>query len=155
MELTPDFKELLELFNEKEIKYLIIGGYAVNNYGYPRYTHDIDLWVWINKNNAIGITKALAEFGFANMNILIEDFLKEDNIVQLGVPPNRVDIMTTVDGLDFMEAFRNKNNVEFEGVTIPFISLKDLITNKQSTARLQDLADAEQLIKIDLKKNKK
>ena len=145
MELTQDFKELLELFKKKEIKFLIVGGFAVNNYGYPRYTHDIDFWVWINKLNAKKIVAALNEFGFSSLNILEEDFLKEENIVQLGVPPNRVDIMTTVDGLKFEAAYKRKNIVDWDGIRIPFIGLKDLITNKKASSRLQDLADAENL----------
>lgn len=149
MELTQDFKELLVLLNENQVKYLVVGGYAVNQYGYPRYTHDIDLWVWMNKVNAQNILRSLSQFGFSEIGIVKEDFLKPDNILQLGYPPHRVDIMTSSDGLKFEDAYMSVNNVEIDGIPIPFISLKNLILNKKTTGRSQDLADADNLIKIN------
>jgi hypothetical protein len=144
MELSNDFKEFIELLNVNKVKYLVVGGYAVGFHGHPRYTKDIDLWVLMKSNNASNIIKSVKEFGFESLG-LEEDFLNSDNIIQLGFPPNRIVLLTEIAGVEFESCYSNKLTIEFEGVTIPFISLNDLIKNKQSSGRLQDLADAEKL----------
>lgn len=152
MELSNDFKEFIELLNVNKVKYLVVGGYAVGFHGHPRYTKDIDLWVLMNSNNASNIIKSVKEFGFESLGLQEEDFLNSDNIIQLGFPPNRIDLLTEIAGVEFESCYSNKLTIEFEGVTIPFISLNDLIKNKQSSGRLQDLADAEKLEKLKKKK---
>lgn len=154
MEINKDFKEFIELLNEHKVKYLIIGGYAVNFHGYPRYTRDIDFWVWITKDNIQKLIQAIREFGFGSLGLEIEDFMNPENIIQLGYEPYRIDILVDVDGVDFEECFERKKVVELDGVEAKFLSLQDLITAKKKAGRLQDLADAEQLEKIR-KKNKK
>lgn len=145
MELSNDFKEFIELLNVNKFKYLVVGGYAVGFHGHPRYTKDIDLWVLMKSNNASNIIKSVKEFGFESLGLEEEDFLNSDNIIQLGFPPNRIVLLTEIAGVEFESCYSNKLTIEFEGVTIPFISLNDLIKNKQSSGRLQDLADAEKL----------
>jgi len=152
MELSNDFKEFIELLNVNKVKYLVVGGYAVGFHGHPRYTKDIDLWVLMKSNNASNIIKSVKEFGFESLGLEEEDFLNSDNIIQLGFPPNRIDLLTEIAGVEFESCYSNKLTIEFEGVTIPFISLNDLIKNKQSSGRLQDLADAEKLEKLKKKK---
>jgi predicted nucleotidyltransferase len=152
MELSNDFKEFIELLNVNKVKYLVVGGYAVGFHGHPRYTKDIDLWVLMKSNNASNIIKSVKEFGFESLGLEEEDFLNSDNIIQLGFPPNRIVLLTEIAGVEFESCYSNKLTIEFEGVTIPFISLNDLIKNKQSSGRLQDLADAEKLEKLKKQK---
>jgi hypothetical protein len=153
MGLSNDFKEFIELLNVNKVKYLVVGGYAVGFHGHPRYTKDIDLWVLMKPDNALNIIKSVKEFGFESLGLEEEDFLNSDNIIQLGFPPNRIDLLTEIAGVEFESCYSNKLTIEFEGVTIPFISLNDLIKNKQTSGRLQDLADAEKLEKLKKKKN--
>ncbi len=152
MELSNDFKEFIELLNVNKVKYLVVGGYAVGFHGHPRYTKDIDLWVLMKSNNASNIIKSVKEFGFESLGLEEEDFLNSGNIIQLGFPPNRIVLLTEIAGVEFESCYSNKLTIEFEGVTIPFISLNDLIKNKQSSGRLQDLADAEKLEKLKKQK---
>lgn len=152
MELSNDFKEFIELLNVNKVKYLVVGGYAVGFHGHPRYTKDIDLWVLMKPDNATSIIKSVKEFGFESLGLLEEDFLDAENIIQLGFPPNRIDLLTEISGVKFETCYENKSIVEFEGVKIPFISIDDLIINKQTSGRLQDLADAEKLKKLKKKK---
>ena len=152
MELSNDFKEFIELLNVNKVKYLVVGGYAVGFHGHPRYTKDIDLRVLMKSNNASNIIKSVKEFGFESLGLEEEDFLNSDNIIQLGFPPNRIVLLTEIAGVEFESCYSNKLTIEFEGVTIPFISLNDLIKNKQSSGRLQDLADAEKLEKLKKQK---
>jgi predicted nucleotidyltransferase len=152
MELNQDFKEFIELLNNHNVKYMVVGGYAVGYHGHPRYTKDIDLWVLMKSNNASNIIKSVKEFGFESLGLEEEDFLNSDNIIQLGFPPNRIVLLTEIAGVEFESCYSNKLTIEFEGVTIPFISLNDLIKNKQSSGRLQDLADAEKLEKLKKQK---
>jgi len=154
MELDKDFKEFIELLNEHEVKYLVIGGYAVNFHGYPRYTKDIDLWLWMTKSNIKKLIKAIEEFGFGSLNLEIEDFMTPENIVQLGYEPYRIDLLVEVEGVDFEKCFERRKEAELDGVEVKFLSLQDLITAKKKAGRLQDLADAEQLSKLEKKKKK-
>lgn len=155
MDLDKDFKEFIELLNEHKVKYLIIGGYAVNFHGYPRYTRDIDFWLWMTKENIQNLIQAISQFGFGSLNLEIEDFMTPENIIQLGYEPYRIDLLVDVDGVDFEECFERRIEVELDGVDLKFMSLQDLITAKKKTGRLQDLADAEQLEKIKEKKENK
>jgi len=152
MELSKDFKEFLQLLSEKKVKYLVIGGYAVNFHGYPRYTKDIDLWVLLKKENLENLTQALREFGFDTFGISESDFYEKENIIQLGYEPNRIDLLVDVNGVDFESCFNNKKTIVLDGAEINFLNIDDLIIAKKAMGRLQDLADAEQLEKI---KNKR
>jgi hypothetical protein len=145
MVLNKDFREFIELLNSNDVKYLVVGGYALALHGYPRYTKDIDIWLLISQENANKIIKTLLEFGFVSENISKEDFLKNDIIIQLGYPPNRIDLMTTCEGIDFEKCYEHKIQIEIEGLIINFIDFESLKLNKKKTGRLQDLADLENL----------
>jgi hypothetical protein len=145
MILSQDFKELLQLLNDNHVEYLVVGGYATILYGYVRATGDIDLWVRATPENASALLKALKEFGFGDLQLSEVDFSHEGAIVQLGYPPYRVDILTSIDGVAFSDCFLRKHLVAYENFMIPFIDLEDLKTNKRATGRLKDLADVEQL----------
>lgn len=154
MELDKDFKEFIELLNEHKVKYLVIGGYAVNFHGYPRYTKDIDFWFWMTEPNIKKLITAIEEFGFGGLNLEKEDFMTPENIIQLGDEPYRIDLLMDVDGVDFEDCYERRTEAELDGTEVNFLSLQDLITAKKKAGRLQDLADAEQLEKLE-KKNKK
>ena len=154
MELDKDFKEFIELLNEYNVKYLVIGGYAVNFHGYPRYTKDIDFWLWMAKPNIEKLIKAITKFGFGGLNLEIEDFMTPENIIQLGYEPYRIDLLVDVEGVDFEKCFKRRKEAELDGTRVKFLSLKDLITVKKKAGRLQDLADAEQLEKLEKRKKK-
>jgi hypothetical protein len=139
MELYSDFKDFLILLNKYQVKYLVVGGYAVYIYSHPRNTDDIDIWIEAKEANAKRVLKALNEFGFGGLNITIEDLIKEDFVIQLGYPPVRIDILTGISGLDFKTAFTKKKVQKISGVgKVNFISYKDLITNKGQSKRLKD-----------------
>lgn len=154
MELDKDFKEFIELLNEHKVKYLVIGGYAVNFHGYPRYTKDIDFWVWMKKSNIRKLIKAIKEFGFESLNLETADFMTPENIIQLGYEPYRIDLLVDVEGVEFKECYGRRFEADLDGTKVKFLSLQDLILAKQKAGRLQDLADAEQLEKLEKKKQK-
>ncbi len=143
--LPQDFKELLQLLNSKKIEYLVIGGYAVALYGYPRATGDIDIWIAISKSNARKTVEALREFGFDIPELKEELFLEKDKNIRMGNPPLRIEIITSIDGVEFTECYKNKNTVTIDNIEIDFISLEDLKKNKKASGRYQDLADLEKL----------
>lgn len=143
--LNPDFRELLRLFNDKNIEYLVVGGYAMAAHGYPRYTGDIDLWVWSTQDNAEKILDALREFGFGEVGLKEDDFQKPQQIIQLGFPPARIDLLTDIDGVTFTDCWPKKLVLDLDGVLVPVIGKSDLILNKEASNRLQDRADLEKL----------
>lgn len=143
--LNQDFKEFIELLNKNNVKYLVIGGYALAIHGHPRYTKDIDIWVEMTTENAEKIITALTEFGFGSVGLKTEDFTTPDQIIQLGYPPSRIDIITTPDGIDFTTCYQNKISIELNSILVNFIDLENLKKNKQASGRLQDLADLEKL----------
>ena len=147
MGLNEDFKEFIALLNANEVKYLVVGGYAVAFHGHPRYTKDLDFWIWADPDNADRLIKTLRDFGFSELRLQSSDFLNTKNVVQLGYPPNRIDLITEVSGLNFESAYQNRKEGMFEGIPVNFISIEDLIKNKQQTGRVSDLADVEKLTK--------
>ncbi len=145
MILNPDFKEFFQLLNANGVRYLIIGGYAVAYHGYPRYTKDVDVWIWLNSSNAERLVKALGDFGFASLGLKPTDFLESDTVIQLGHAPNRIDLIMGASGVDFEESYAVRKEEEIEGVKLFFIDLENLKKNKRASGRLQDLADIENL----------
>ena len=143
--LNQDFKEFIKSLNENDVHYLVVGGYAVALHGYPRYTKDIEIWVERDRENASHIVKALDQFGFSSLGLKAEDFLETDTIIQLGYPPSRIDLITTLPGVDFEISYANKVEVEFGDVKVYFIDLENLKKNKRVSGRNQDLADLENL----------
>ncbi len=145
MEIQEDFKELLELFNAHKVEYLIVGGYALAFHGAPRFTGDIDLLVKADSANAKRILVALEEFGFGSLELSEVDFISPHNVIQLGVPPVRVDIMTSLTAVGWEKAQADKVRGDYGETPIYFISKADLITNKRSLGRKKDQADLEAL----------
>jgi hypothetical protein len=123
----------------------VVGGYAVAFHGHPRYTKDLDVWIELSPENAGKIITALNDFGFGSLGLKTEDFLESDQIIQLGYPPNRIDILTTLKNTKFEDCYKERVEVEIQGLRINFIDLENLKQNKRATGRPQDLADAENL----------
>ena len=143
--LNRDFKEFIHSLNDNGVRYLVVGGYAVALHGYPRYTKDMDVWVDMTSENASKILKALDQFGFGSLDVKESDFTVPDQMLQLGYPPGRIDILTTLPGVDFSECYLARTIVEVDGVPVNFIDLENLKKNKKATGRHQDLADLENL----------
>jgi len=145
MVLSQDFREFIKLLNYNHVRYLVVGGYAVAFHGHPRYTKDIDIWIWVSKNNAKKLLKTLDEFGFSSLDLKEEDFLEPGYVIQLGYPPNRIDILTQVTGLEFDLRYSSKMELDVEGIIVNFLDLENLKKNKRAVGRFQDLADLESL----------
>jgi len=145
--LPKDFKEFLQLLNSKKIEYLVVGGYAVALYGYPRATGDMDIWIDISKDNAHKTVEALKEFGFDTPELKEELFLEKGKNIRMGNPPLRIELLTSIDGVEFTECYESKKVITIDDININFISLEDLKKNKKASARYQDLADLENLEK--------
>jgi hypothetical protein len=145
MEAQKDFKELLELLNGHKIEYMIVGAYALAYHGAPRFTGDIDIFVKPSIENAQRILFALADFGFGSLNLTIEDFHNPDSVVQLGVPPVRIDIITSITGVTWEEADKGKVEGLYGDIPVHFLGREQYIANKRATGRKKDLADLESL----------
>jgi hypothetical protein len=145
MILNPDFKEFVALLNAHDVRFMVVGGYAVAFHGHPRYTKDLDLWVEREPENASRLIAALQEFGFGSVGLKTGDFLEPDQIIQLGYPPNRIDLITNLKGVEFAVCYEARVVVEIEKVPVPFIDLEHLKQNKRAVDRNQDRADLEQL----------
>ena len=145
MELNEDFKEFVQLLNKNNVEYLVVGGYAVTAHGYPRYTGDIDFWVKPEEKNALFVIKSLKEFGFGELDITLDDLTEIDNVIQLGFPPNRIDILTSISGVTFDECWKEKSEINVDGEKINFISLHHLKINKKESGRTKDKLDLENL----------
>ena len=145
MALNSDFKEFIELLNTHEVAYLVVGGYAVAFHGHPRYTKDIDIWLDHAPENAEKMMRVLKDFGFGNVGLTKEDFIEPDQTIQLGYPPNRIDLLTSVRGITFESCCEVKETIEMDGLSIDFIGLECLKKNKRAVGRLQDLADLDNL----------
>lgn len=146
IKLPPDFKEFLKLLKANNVQYLLIGGYAVGYYGYPRATGDIDIWVAIHPENAQKLVHTLQEFGFDTPDLTTELFLTEKSIVRLGVPPMRIELMTTISGVQFEECFIERIVDFLDGIEVNLINLEHLKQNKKASGRFKDLDDLEHLI---------
>ncbi len=143
--LNQDFKEFVRSLNDNHVRYLVVGGYAVAFHGYPRYTKDIDIWIEPSPVNAANVVRALEQFGFASLGLKEADFLTHDQIIQLGYPPSRIDLISTLPGVDFVSCYASRVQVEIDDITVDFIDLDNLKKNKRASGRLQDLADLENL----------
>ena len=143
--LNSDYKDILRALSERKVKFLLVGAYAMAAHGYPRSTMDIDLWVMPDPENAHLVLQALEDFGAPSSELSPEDLQKKDIVFQIGVAPRRIDILTSVDGLKFEDAFPRSNIIEIDAISIHVLSVSDLITNKRATGRTKDLADAELL----------
>lgn len=143
--LSSDFKEFLKLLQENNVRYLLVGGYAVAFHGYPRTTGDMDIWVAVDQNNVSKVIDSLKEFGF-NVGELTKDlFSNPQIIIRMGVPPYRIEIITSADGVNFEECYSNRVIEKIDDIDISLISKKDLISNKKAAGRNKDLNDVENL----------
>ena len=147
--LEKDYKDILQIFIEEKVQFLLVGGYAVGAYGYVRATKDLDLWVLANPENAKLIIKSLIRFGAPMRDVSVDDFSKEGIIFQIGVEPIRIDISTSIEGVSFQSAYQNAKTIIIDNLHIPIISLEDLIINKRASGRHRDLADVEALEEIE------
>lgn len=145
--LNEDYKEMLQLLLEEQVKFIVVGAYAVGAHGYPRATGDIDIWVEPDAENAKKVLSALTRFGAPLSNVCEKDFEKEGTIFQIGVAPRRIDLITVIDGVDFHTAYERKEFVIIDGLHVPVLSFEDLIINKESTGREKDVLDAKMLKK--------
>lgn len=145
MHLDRDFREFVESFVGHDVRFLVVGGYAVAAHGLPRATGDLDAWVWLDPANARRIVDALSAFGFGGLGITAEDFAHPGMVMQLGYPPHRIDILTSIDGVDFDDAWDRRLTIDVDGLGVAFIGREDLITNKLAAGRAQDLADVDRL----------
>lgn len=148
--MTKDFKEFLELLNYHKVKYVIVGAHAVTAHSRPRSTGDLDVLIEASEENAKNIVAALIDFGFGSLELKTEDFCKTGFVIQLGYEPNRIDILTSVTGVDWEEIWENKISNVFGSSDIPvfFIGKEQLIKNKIATGRELDIKDAERLMKF-------
>lgn len=145
--LHQDYKEFIELLNENKVDYLIVGAFAMAFHGHPRYTGDIDFWIRNNNLNAGKVFNVIKDFGFPINEISEKDFTSIDLIFQIGYPPVRIDILTSVEALDFEESFKSKEVKLVDGLKVNFLNLEDLKINKKAVGRKKDLADLEQLLR--------
>jgi hypothetical protein len=143
--VNPNFTELLLAFNEHNVEYLIVGAHALAAHGHVRATKDLDVWVRPEPPNAQKVLQALSVFGAPLSGLTAEDLSRKETVFQIGLPPLRIDIITSIDGVEFAEAWPDRVETSFGDVPAFVISRHHLITNKKTTARLQDLADVQQL----------
>lgn len=147
--LPPDFSAFLKLLNAHEVRYLIVGGYAVGYHGYVRPTGDMDVWIEATTKNARRLVSVLNAFGFGTDTLSEALFLKPSNIVRMGYPPHRIEIMPSISGVTFSTCFEQRVEATWEGVPVAFIGLACLRQNKRASGRLKDLSDLEYLPDAD------
>ena len=143
--MYPDFKELLLEFNAHDVEYLIVGAHALAAHGHVRATKDMDVWVRPEPLNARKVLQALSDFGAPLSDLTVDDLSRKHTIFQIGLPPLRIDIITDIEGVEFADAWPDRVETSFGGVPTFVISRHHLITNKKTAARIQDLADVQQL----------
>ena len=145
MDIQPDFRDLLALLNAHNVEYLVVGGYALAFHGAPRATGDLDILVKPDPENAQRLVDALAEFGFASLGLTVEDFTKPEQVVQMGVPPIRVDLITSLTGVSWEEAVSGRAAGTYGDLPVHYIGRDQFVANKRATGRQKDLADIEAL----------
>jgi predicted nucleotidyltransferase len=142
---SQDFREFIELLIKHNAEYLIVGGYAVGVHGHPRYTGDLDIWLNPSPGNAELILKCVNEFGFSSYGLTQSDFSKQGNVIQLGYPPLRIDLLTEIDGVTFDECYKNRKEVTIDDLHVNFIGYQDLLKNKRESGRPRDIDDIDNL----------
>ena len=143
--LPQDFRVFLKLLNSKRIEYLLIVGYAVGYYGYPRATADMDIWIAISKENARKVTEAMKDFGVDTPALSEGIFLEPGKIIRMGYPPIRIEVLTEISGVNFKRCYARRKEIKIDGIKIKMISLGDLLKNKKASGRHKDLNDLENL----------
>ena len=145
MKLQQDLREFIALLNSHDVEFLVVGGHAVAFHGHPRFTGDIDFLIRPSVQSATRVLNALRAFGFSDLSLSVEDFVKTGNVVQLGRPPNRIDLLTSISGVDFDDAWSSRVQAELDGLAVCFLGWQSLIENKQASGRPKDLADVAKL----------
>ncbi len=145
MQLGTDLRAFLACLNAEGVRYLVVGGYAVAAHGHPRYTKDLDVWLEVAPANAQALLRALAAFGFADMGLSEADFTTPGAVVQLGDPPQRIDLLTEASGVEFAACHARRLLLKLDDLEVPFIDLANLRRNKQASGRPRDLADLDDL----------
>lgn len=145
MPLTKDSREFIECLLSNKVDFLIVGALAVSWHGFPRYSGDIDFFVHPGRQNAARLMRALEQFGFGGLGIALEDLSAENRVIQLGVEPNRIDLMTSISGVSFEDAWRSRVTASLDGLQVDFIGREELIRNKRASGRSKDLLDADEL----------
>jgi predicted nucleotidyltransferase len=149
MILAKDFEEFVKLLNRHEVEYMVVGDYALAFHGKPRHTGDLDIWIGISENNANKMLQVLKEFGLTSPGFKKEDFLKPGYVTQIGYPPLRIDILNSIDGVEFRKAIQNMLRLEVDSdFMINYIGLNDFVKNKKASGRSQDLADIQEIKKL-------
>ena len=143
--LPADWREFIELLNSHQVKYLVVGGFAVAYHGHPRMTEDIDFFIEPTPENAVRVEQVLQAFGFGSLGLTPDDFTSPDRVVQLGYPPNRIDLITSITGSTFEEAWAGRVAAPLDGIPTNFISRDTLVRNKLATGRSKDKADVREL----------
>ena len=145
MEIQSDFRDLLALFNKHKVEYLIVGGYALAFHGAPRYTGDLDIFINASADNADRVLNALNEFGFGSAGLCVQDLSEPNKVIQLGYPPVRIDIVTSLSGVSWGEAFQNRVAGRYGEIAVHYIGRKQFVINKRTVGRKKDFADLEAL----------
>lgn len=141
MRLQKDLREFIELLNSKQVDYVIVGAHALAYHGYPRYTADLDILIRVSESNARKLQEVITAFGFEDTGLRAQDFLSENQVIQLGVSPNRIDIVTALTGVAFDDAWTDRVETELDGIPIHMLSRECLIRNKKALGRPKDIAD--------------
>jgi hypothetical protein len=152
MTLAQDFEDFIKFLNLHKVEYMVVGGYALAFHGRPRHTGDMDIWINISEANALKLLRVIRDFGLSSMGFQKEDFLKPGYISQIGYPPIRIDILNSIDGVEFAEAYVNMQKIIVDNFTVNYISAPDFIRNKEASGRIQDLADIKEIKKGPKKK---
>jgi hypothetical protein len=145
--LNPDFRDILSEFSAASVEFMVVGAYALAAHGHPRATGDIDLWVRCSPDNALRVLTALTRFGAPLADVRAEDFATPGIVLQIGVAPHRIDILTAIDAVEFGEAWPDRVEVELDGLSVPILGRQHLLRNKRATGRARDLVDAQELEK--------
>jgi predicted nucleotidyltransferase len=145
IELHPDFRDFLRLLNSHRVEYLVVGGYAVGYHGYPRATGDLDIWIALSEANAEKTAKTLHDFGMSEREVTKDLFTEKSRVIRMGVPPVRIEVITTASGIDFEQCYKHREVIDIGGIPVNFISLDDLKVNKRACGRHKDLEDLEHL----------
>lgn len=149
MTLAEDFEDFIKLLNLHEVEYMIVGGYALAFHGKPRHTGDLDIWINVSEENAVRMLKVVNDFGLQSLGFEKKDFLTKGLISQIGYPPLRIDVLTLIDGVEFTEAYADRQKIKLENdFTIDYIGLNDFVKNKQASGRPQDRTDVKTLQKL-------
>jgi hypothetical protein len=146
MKLSKDLREFVELLSSRRIKYLLVGGHAVAFHGFPRFTGDVDFFIDTSPENAAQVAAAVGDFGFASLGLTEADFREPETIIQLGRPPHRIDLLTSITAVSFQEAWQSRVETDLDGIPVWVISKDLLVRNKLAVGRPQDLADAKRIV---------